>query len=132
MTRRVVVTGCGLVSCLGLNKDQNFKALAEGQSGIDKITQFDASLFNSRIAGEIKNFNPADYLPLKDIKRIARFVQVAIAASREAVSESGLDASKEDPYRVGVIVGSGIGSLQCVEEQHGLVNTANQIRIVTR
>lgn len=117
MARRVVVTGCGVLSCLGLGKEQNFKSLAEGRSGIGYITQFDASLFSSRIAGEVKDFNPEDYFPKKDLKRIARFVQFAIAASKEAVSESGLDLKKEDPYRVGVIIGSGIGSLRHIEDQ---------------
>ncbi len=118
MERRVVVTGCGIISPLGLNLKENFSALIEGRSGIDKITQFDASSFSSQIAGEVKGFNPEKFLPSKEVKRVARFVQFAIGASLEAVSESRLDFSQEDPYRVGVIIGSGIGSLQDIEEQH--------------
>ncbi|MBN2120362.1 MAG: beta-ketoacyl-ACP synthase II [Candidatus Omnitrophica bacterium] len=120
MTRRVVVTGCGLISCLGLNKEENFKALAQGQNGIDKITQFDARQFISRIAGEIKDFNPELHFLKKDLRRVDRFVQIAMAASKEAVSESGLDLSSQNPYRVGVVIGSGIGSLYAVEEQYKL------------
>jgi 3-oxoacyl-[acyl-carrier-protein] synthase II len=120
MTRRVVVTGCGIISPLGLNREENLKALINGESGIDRITQFDPSLFSSQIAGEVKNFNPENYLPKKELRRIARFVQFAIASSKEAVQDSGLDLAKEEPYRIGVIIGSGIGSLKTIEEQHNI------------
>ena len=118
MDRRVVITGCGILSCLGLNKERHLKAFTDGVSGVGRITSFDAALFTSQIAGEVKGFEPGDYFPLKDIRRFARFVQFAVAASKEAIAESGLDISKEDPYRVGVIIGSGIGSLQTIEDQH--------------
>ncbi|HEC70085.1 MAG TPA: beta-ketoacyl-[acyl-carrier-protein] synthase II [Candidatus Omnitrophica bacterium] len=118
MERRVVVTGCGVISPLGLNKEENLSALIEGKSGIDRITQFDASSFSSQIAGEVKGFDPTKIFPPKEVKRISRFVQFAVSASSEAISQSGLDFSRLDPYRVGVVIGSGIGSLKIVEEQH--------------
>ncbi len=117
MDRRVVVTGCGVISCLGKNREENFDALVNGRSGIARITQFDASLFDSQIAGEVQGFNPEDHFSRKDIRRMARFVQFAVVAAKEAASDSGLDISKEDPYRAGVIIGSGIGSLRTVEDQ---------------
>jgi len=120
MTRRVVVTGCGIISPLGLSREENHKALTNGESGIDKITQFDASLFSSQIAGEVKNFNPENYFPKKELRRIARFVQFAVAASQEAVEDSSLDVAKEQAGRVGVIIGSGIGSLKTIEDQHSV------------
>lgn len=118
MSRRVVVTGCGLITPVGTNLVQSFQNLVEGKSGIDRISQFDSSQFSSQIAGEVKGFNPENYFPQKEIKRIARFVQFALVAFQEALKDSLLDLNSLDPYRVGVIIGSGIGSLQCIEEQH--------------
>ncbi len=120
MGRRVVVTGCGVLSCLGLNLKENLEALKKGESGVDRITQFDISDFASQIGGEVKGFNPELLFNKKEARRIARFVQFAIFSAKEAVQESGLDMSKEDPSRAGVIIGSGIGSLKTIEDQHSV------------
>ena len=118
MPRRVVVSGCGVISPLGLGKENNWDNLIRGKSGITKITQFDASKFTSQIAGEVKDFRPEDFFSSKEAKKTARFVQFAITAAKEAVEDSGIDFSKEDPYRLGAIIGSGIGSLRSIEEQY--------------
>lgn len=120
MERRVVVTGCGVVSCLGHNKEDNLKALKQGVSGVKEITQFDASGFASQIAGEVHNFDPEKYFSKKEARRIARFVQFAIISAKEAWAESNLNKEKEDPYKTGVIIGSGIGSLKNIEDQHSI------------
>ena len=129
MERRVVVTGCGVISPLGLNKEENLSALIEGKSGIDRIIQFDASSFSSQIAGEVKGFDPTKIFPPKEVKRVARFVQFAVSASSEAISQSGLDFSRLDPYRAGVVIGSGIGSLEIIEEQHKVLLEKGPSRI---
>ena len=118
MARRVVVSGCGVVSPLGLGKEKSWQNLIKGKSGIGKITQFDAAQFTSQIAGEVKDFNPEQFFSSKEARKIARFVQFAIAAAKEAAGQSGIEFEKCDPYRVGSIIGSGIGSLKSVEEQH--------------
>jgi len=96
MPRRVVVSGCGVISPLGLGKENNWDNLIRGKSGITKITQFDASKFTSQIAGEVKDFRPEDFFSSKEAKKTARFVQFAITAAKEAVEDSGIDFSKED------------------------------------
>ena len=115
--RRIVVTGCGVVSPIGVDKKSFWDSLVNGRSGIGKITQFDASEFDSRIAGEIADFQPPSYLSSKDIRKTPRFAQFAVAAAEEALAESGLNLEQIDPYRIGVIIGSGIGSLESVEKE---------------
>ncbi len=116
---RVVVTGLGVISAVGNDIPTFWNALKNSQSGIDKITSFDASQFDSRIAGEVKGFDPAFYgLSSKDLKRMDKFVQYAIACSRQAIKDAGLDLEKEDRTRIGVLIGSGIGSLHTVEVEH--------------
>jgi len=116
--RRVVVTGLGLISPVGNDKDQFWTAICEGKNGIGRITQIDASLYTSRIAGEVKGFEPSKYISPKQIRRLDKFTQFAVAAAKMAVEDSSLDISREDPYRVGVLVGSGIGGLRVIEQQH--------------
>lgn len=116
--RRVVVTGSGVVSCIGIGKDKFWESALAGKSGVSEITQFDCGGFNSRIAGEIKDFDPSVYFSFRDNKRTPRFVQFAIAAAMEAVEESKIDFSAMDPYRAGVVIGSGIGSLESVEKEY--------------
>ncbi len=118
MTRRVVITGMGTVSPLGLEVPGVWKALLHGRSGISTIEQFDTSAFKAHFGGEVKNFQPEAYLDAKTARRLDRFAQFALVASLAAVKDSGLDVSREDPYRCGVIVGSGIGGLNEFEEQH--------------
>lgn len=119
--RRVVVTGVGAVTPVGNDVPALWKALLAGQSGLGKITCFDASQFDSQIAAEVKNFNPSLYLSPKEIKRSERFVQFAVAASKQAFVDSGLAMEKEDPFRCGVVIGSGMGSMHLIEEQHSVL-----------
>lgn len=116
--RRVVVTGLGVISPVGNDIDTFWSALLAGKSGIGPLTSFDASAFDSRIAGEVKGFEPAKYIEAKEIKRMEKFAQYAVAAAKQAVVDSQLDVSKEDPQRIGVLIGSGIGSLRIIEEEH--------------
>ena len=116
--RRVVVTGIGLISPVGNTKKDFWNSLLEGKSGVGKITAFDASRFTSHIAAEVKNFDPAQFLNPKEMKRMDRFVQFAVASAKMAISDSGLDLGKENPYRVGVYVGSGIGGIHSIEAEH--------------
>jgi 3-oxoacyl-[acyl-carrier-protein] synthase II len=117
--KRVVVTGLGVISPVGNEISTFWAALKEGKSGVDKLTSFDASSYDSRIAGEVKNFNPEIYgITKKDSNRMEKFVQYAVAASYQAIKDSHLDLDKENRERIGVIVGSGIGSLHIMEEQH--------------
>jgi 3-oxoacyl-[acyl-carrier-protein] synthase II len=114
--RRVVVTGVGLVSPVGIGVEASWKALVAGQSGIGPITLFDASTFPTRIAGEVKGFEPGNYMDKKEARRNDRFIQFALAAAEMAMRDAGLDMSQEDPEQVGCIVGAGIGGLGTIEE----------------
>ncbi len=118
MKRRVVVTGMGAVTSLGQEVSTLWQSLLAGKSGISRIDQFDPAPFRVQFAGEIKAFPLRESLDAKQLRRIDRFAQFAIVASQEAMAHSGLDLSKEDPFRCGVIVGSGIGGLNEFEEQH--------------
>ncbi|TAN63202.1 beta-ketoacyl-[acyl-carrier-protein] synthase II [bacterium] len=115
--RRVVVTGLGVVSPVGNDVNTFWKALLSGKSGIGPLTSFDATRFDSRIAGEVKGFNPLEYMDSKEIKRVDKFVHYAVAVSKQAVRDSGLDLDREDTNRIGVLIGSGIGSLRSVEDE---------------
>jgi len=116
--RRVVITGLGCITALGETVDGLFNALCAGKSGISPIESFDASAYPVRFAGEIKDFNVSKYIDKRESRRMDRFTQFAIGAAHSAVSDSGLDFSREDPYRVGSIVGTGIGGLIEIEQQH--------------
>jgi 3-oxoacyl-[acyl-carrier-protein] synthase II len=119
MKKRVVITGLGVVSPVGNDVASFWESLKAGKSGVGPITTFDVSAFDSRIAGEVKNFDPTQCgISLKDVKRTAKFVQFAVAAAKQAVESSGLDLKNEDCDRIGVIIGSGIGSLHTIEEEH--------------
>ncbi|MGE5528706.1 MAG: beta-ketoacyl-ACP synthase II [Patescibacteria group bacterium] len=117
LQERVVVTGLGLITPLGLNTEDTWRALVEGRSGIGPVTRFDASALPCRVAGEVKGFDPADYMEKKEIRRMDRFCHLAVGAARMALDDSGLDLSGDDAYRTGVIIGSGIGGMQTLEEQ---------------
>lgn len=118
MKRRVVLTGLGAVTSLSCQIDDLWKRVCAGESGIRKITSFDTSGFKVNFAGEVTGWTPDGYLSLKDAKRIDRFTQFALVAGIDAVRDSGLDFSREDTFRCGVIIGSGIGGLQEIETQH--------------
>lgn len=117
-TRRVVVTGIGLVSALGIGTDANWEALCEGRSGIGPITRFDASAFTTRIAGEVKGFDPLRYIEKKDVKKMDIFIQFAIAAAEGAMSDAGLRITPANDTRVGVLIASGIGGFTTIEKEH--------------
>jgi 3-oxoacyl-[acyl-carrier-protein] synthase II len=117
-SRRVVVTGLGLVSPVGIGVDESWSALVAGRSGIAPITLFDASTFPTRIAGEVKGFDPGKYMDRKEVRRNDRFIHFALAAAEMAVRDSGLDMAKEDPERVGCIIGAGLGGLGTIEDEH--------------
>jgi 3-oxoacyl-[acyl-carrier-protein] synthase II len=116
--RRVVVTGLGVVSPVGIGVEETWGALVAGKSGIGPITLFDASTFPTRIAGEVKGFDAAKFMDRKEVRRNDRFIHFALAAAQMAVQDSGLDMSKEDAERVGCIVGAGIGGLGTIEDEH--------------
>ena len=116
MSRRVVITGLGLITPLGIGVDETWTALCKGQSGISKITRFDASGFDTKIAGEVKNFHPKDFLPKKEAKRTQLFIAYAVAASRMALEDSGLTIDKSNENRVGVVTGCGLGGLHLLEQ----------------
>ncbi len=118
MSRRVVITGVGLLTPVGVGTEESWKALLNGQSGIGPITAFDASAFACRIAGEVREFNPEQYIERKELKKMGRFIQFAIAASDFAVTSAGLKVSPEDAERVGVYIGSGIGGFEIIEREH--------------
>jgi len=115
--RRVVVTGIGVVCPVGNTKDEFWQALSEGKSGAGYVSYFDASKFYSKIDAEVKNFDPTPFINPKELKRMDRFVQFAVCASKMAFTDSGIDLAKEDPNRIGVLIGTGIGGLHVVEEQ---------------
>ena len=118
--KRVVVTGLGAITPVGNDVPSMWAALLAGRSGLGTITSFDASAFASQIAAEVKGFDPARYLTPKEIKRTERFTQFAIGASKQAVADAGLQVEHEDPFRYGVIIGSGMGSMHLIEEQHNV------------
>ncbi|MCX5694303.1 MAG: beta-ketoacyl-ACP synthase II [Candidatus Omnitrophica bacterium] len=122
MKKRVVITGLGVISPVGNDVATFWQSLKEGKSGVGKNTSFDTTGFDSKIAAEVKNFDPTKYgISLKEVKRTAKFVQYAVAAAKQAVESSGLDLAKEDLHRIGVMIGSGIGSLHTIEEEHKIL-----------
>ena len=115
MSRRVVVTGLGAVTPIGNSAEAFWQGLKEGKVGIGPITCFDTADFKVKLAAEVKDFNPGDYMDSKNARRMEPFSRFAVAAAKMALEDCGVDLSKEDPFRIGVSVGSGIGSLQAVE-----------------
>ncbi|MBE0659181.1 MAG: beta-ketoacyl-ACP synthase II [Bryobacteraceae bacterium] len=118
MARRVVVTGVGLLSALGNGTEATWSALLAAKSGVGPITQFDASEFSTRIAAEVKNFDPLEFIDRKELRKMGRFIHFAIAASDEAMKASGLKVTSENAERVGVYIGSGIGAFEVIEREH--------------
>jgi 3-oxoacyl-[acyl-carrier-protein] synthase II len=108
----------GLLTPLGIGTDESWQAICEGRNGISRIEQFDAAAFACRIAGEVKNFDPAQFIERKEIKKMGRFIQFGIAASDFALSQSGLKIDSQNAERVGVVIGSGIGGFEVIEREH--------------
>ena len=116
--RRVVVTGMGAVTPIGLSVEEYWNSLKESRIGFAEVTYFDTTEYKTHLAAELKGFDAKNYMDFKAAKRMAAFSQYAVAAAKEALADSGLDMEKEDPFRVGTSVGSGIGSLQVVEQEY--------------
>jgi 3-oxoacyl-[acyl-carrier-protein] synthase II len=127
--RRVVVTGMGALTPLGLTVDEYWQGLIEGRSGIDRITRCDASELTCKIAGEVKGFEPRDYMDHKEARRMARFSQLVVAASKAALEDSGLNLAREKPERMGVLVGNGIGGFPEVEEGFHIIGQKGAMRL---
>ena len=116
--RRVVVTGLGMLSPLGLNSEDTWRKLLAGESGIGEITHFDCSNYSTRFAGQINDFDPQEYIEKKETKKMDRFIQLGIAAGKQALVDSGFTVSPDNAHRVGVAIGSGIGGLEQIEQNH--------------
>ena len=129
LTNRVVITGLGAISPIGIGKDAFWQGLLAGKSGIDKITHFDASDFKAQIAAEVKDFNAADFIDRKEAKRMDRYTQFAIAATKLAFEDANMDLSKEDKERIGVFIGSGIGGIETLHDQHNTIFTKGPGRV---
>ena len=126
---RVVITGIGAVSPLGLSAPDTWAELVQGRSGIDYITSFDTEGFETRFAGEVKGFVPENYMDRKDARRMDRFAQFAVAAAHEACRSASLDIQSLDPYRTGVIVGSGIGGIVTLSQQYQVLSDRGPRRV---
>ena len=118
MRRRVVVTGLGAVTPIGNTAEQFWEACKEGKIGIGPITKFDTADYKVKLAAEVKDFDPKEYMDSKTARRMEAFCQFAVAAARQALEDSGIQVGEEDPYRIGISIGSGIGSLQAMEREH--------------
>lgn len=118
MSRRVVVTGMGAITPIGLSVDEFWESVKAQKTGFAEITKFDTTDYKCKLAAEVKGFDAKNYMDFKSAKRMEAFCQYAVAASKEAIADAGLDMEKEDAFRVGVAIGSGIGSLQAVEREY--------------
>lgn len=116
--RRVVVTGMGAITPIGLNVEEFWNSVKKNTVGIDYITRFDTTDYKVKLAAEVKDFNPVDYMDFKASRRMERFSQYAVAAAAEAMKDSGLDMTSEDAFRAGVSIGSGVGSLEAMETNY--------------
>ncbi|MEY8392042.1 beta-ketoacyl-[acyl-carrier-protein] synthase II [Lachnospiraceae bacterium] len=116
--KRVVVTGMGAITPIGLNTEEFWESLKAGKTGFGEITQFDTENFKVKVAASVKGFDGKNYMDPKSAKRMELFCQYAVAASKEALEQSGINMEEEDPYRVGCAIGSGVGSLQAMEREH--------------
>ena len=118
MKRRVVITGLGAITPVGNNVEEFWSSLKAGKCGIGEITKFDTSDYKVKIAAEVKDFVAKERMDFKAAKRMETFSQYAVVAAKEACEDAGFEIEKEDPFRCGVIIGSGIGSLQQIEKQY--------------
>lgn len=129
MKRRVVITGMGVVSALGMGVDQFWNSIKEGKSGISTVERFDVTDYPTKVAAEIKDFEPTAYIDKKEAKRMDRFTQFAMAAAKMAVEHSGINFENMDRFRAGVIIGSGIGGIDTFEDQHEVLMTKGPGRV---
>jgi 3-oxoacyl-[acyl-carrier-protein] synthase II len=128
-SRRVVITGLGLVTPLGTGTDKTWKALCAGQSGIGRITRFDPTGYDAQIAGEVKDFDPAQFIEKKEIKKMDTFIHYAVGASQLAVDDAGLKVTPDEATKVGVYIGSGIGGLGSIEHYHQVLRDKGPGRV---
>src|ERR1700730_8093747 len=129
MQRRVVVTGVGLLTSVGVGTEETWRAIRDGKSGVSRIEQFDASAYTCRIAGEVKQFDPLLYIEKKEVKKMGRFIQFAIAATEFAIGQSGFKVDPEEAERTGVYIGSGIGGFEVIEREHKVLLEKGPSRI---
>ncbi|SHJ04971.1 beta-ketoacyl-ACP synthase II [Lutispora thermophila] len=127
--KRVVITGLGIISPIGIGKNAFFTGLKEGQSGVDKITKFDTEGLDVKIAAEVRNFDPLDFIDKKEVKRMDRYTQFAVAASKMAVEDASLNVGALDQDRFGVCIGSGIGGLETLENQYNVMKDKGPGRV---
>ena len=118
MNKRVVITGMGAITPIGTGKEAFWNAMMEGKNGIGRITRFDPEGFHAQIAGEVKDFDPTDYIDKKESKRMDRYTQFAVATAGMAIKDAGLDLEKEDRERIGTYVGTGIGGIETMHSQY--------------
>ncbi|MGQ0666160.1 MAG: beta-ketoacyl-ACP synthase II [Nitrospiraceae bacterium] len=128
-TRRVVVTGLGLVTPLGTGVEKTWKALCAGESGIRRITKFDPTGYDAQIAGEVKDFDPAQFIEKKEIKKMDTFIHYAVGAAQSAVDDAGFKVTPEEATKVGVYIGSGIGGLGSIEHYHNVLKEKGPGRV---
>ena len=126
---RVVITGLGLVTPLGIGVEETWRALCDGNSGIGEITRFDTSKYQTKIAGEVKGFNPHDFMSKKDANRSTEFIAYAVAAARMAVEDARIPIDDANAHRVGVFTGCGLGGLSFLEETNRLIETRGPRRV---
>ena len=129
MSRRVVVTGMGAITPIGLNVEDFFQSVKQGKHGFGPITKFDCADYKCHVAAEVKGFDAGNYMDSKAARRMEPFCQYAVAAAKEALADSGIDMTKEDPYRVGCSVGSGIGSLSAMEREYDKLTNRGPSRV---
>lgn len=129
MVKRVVITGLGAITPVGNNVHDYWESLKAGKVGIGEITYFDTTDYKAKLAAQVKDFNAKDYMDPKSARRMEGFSQFAVAAAKEALAQSGIDMAREDPYRVGVSIGSGVGSLQSMEREEQKLLTKGPSRI---
>jgi 3-oxoacyl-[acyl-carrier-protein] synthase II len=127
--RRVVVTGMSMITPLGLNLKESWNGLINGKSGIGKITLFDASAYDAKIAGEVKGFNPDEWVPKKEQKKMDRFIHLALAAAKMAMADSNFSVPESERERVGTLVGVGMGGLPYIETQYGILSSRGPSRV---
>ncbi|HYE80532.1 MAG TPA: beta-ketoacyl-ACP synthase II [Clostridia bacterium] len=127
--RRVVVTGIGVISPIGIGKEEYFKGLKEGKCGVGYITRFDTTDYDTKIAAEVKDFDPCEYIDKKECRRMDRFTQYAVASSKMAVADASLNVDSVDSDRFGVCIGSGIGGMETLEAQHDILREKGPGRV---
>ncbi len=129
MRETIVATGLGAITPLGLDVPSTWQALTEGRSGVGRITLFDPSDIKAQIAAEVKNFNPTDYFPAKEARRYDRYIQFALIAADEAVKDSGLEITSENADRIGVVSGTGIGSIGTLIQEYEVMQAKGPKRV---